>query len=153
MPTPTPTKKIPDPPADETPRYFSNDEIYRILELTSQNSNTFLQLATMRSEQLEKRIAELENVVAGLIADVYQEGKIPQEFDMNEGLIVNITQVAKTLGVSRPTVYRLIESGALPAKKLSTGSDTSPRTVVLSEDLKRFLSELPSADESPKEST
>ena len=48
---------------------------------------------------------------------------------MSEGLILNVSQVAKVLGVSRPTVYRLVESGALPAKKLSTGSDTTARTI------------------------
>ena len=150
-----PTKKIPSPPADPTPQPVNDfaEFLSGLLKTAMDYSSTLQQIALLRSDELEKRIAELENVVAGLIADVYQEGKIPQEFDMNEGLIVNITQVAKTLGVSRPTVYRLIESGALPAKKLSTGSDTSPRTVVLSEDLKRFLSELPSADESPKENT
>ena len=150
-----PTKKIPSPPADPTPQPVNDfaEFLSGLLKTAMDYSSTLQQIALLRSDELEKRIAELENVVAGLIADVYQEGKIPQEFDMNEGLIVNITQVAKTLGVSRPTVYRLIESGALPAKKLSTGSDTSPRTVVLAEDLKRFLSELPSADESPKENT
>ena len=153
MPTPTPTKKIPDPPADPTPQPANAEYVSALLKMAKDFVSNLEEIAWLQNDELEKRVAELENVVAGLIADTYQEARVPQEFDMNEGLIVNITQVAKTLGVSRPTVYRLIESGALPAKKLSTGSDTSPRTVVLAEDLKRFLSELPSADESPKEST
>ena len=153
MPTPTPTKKIPDPPADPTPQPANAEYVSALLKMAKDFVSNLEEIAWLQNDELEKRVAELENVVAGLIADTYQEARVPQEFDMNEGLIVNITQVAKTLGVSRPTVYRLIESGALPAKKQSTGSDTSPRTVVLSEDLKRFLSELPSADESPKEST
>lgn len=84
-------------------------------------------------ELLQERISVLENAIA--------------EDGISAGLILNVSQVAKSLGVSRPTVYRLIESGALPAKKLSTGSDTAARTVVLSEDLKRFLSGMPDANE------
>ena len=99
-----------------------------------------------RIAELERKVAALEAgadmltpIVAGLTAEMYQED------DMSEGLILNVSQVAKVLGVSRPTVYRLVESGALPAKKLSTGSDTTARTVVLSEDLKAFLTGLPDA--------
>ena len=150
-----PTKTIPSPPADQTPQPGNDfaEVLSGLLKMAMDYSSTLQQIALLRSDELEKRIAELENVVADLTADVYQEAKVPQEYDVNEGLIMNMTQVAKVLGVSRPTVYRLVESGALPAKKLTTGGNTTVRTVVLADDLKRFLSELPSADESPKEST
>ena len=103
-----------------------------------------------RIAELELKIAAIEAgldildpTVAALTAEVFAED------DMSEGLILNVSQVAKVLGVSRPTVYRLVESGALPAKKLSTGSDTTARTIVLSEDLKAFLAGLPSAEGQP----
>ncbi len=103
---------------------------------------------------LDRRVADLERIVIDIVVPSVArfDAMLGEAESMNQGLILNVSQVAKSLGVSRPTVYRLIESGALPAKKLSTGSDTAARTVVLSEDLKRFLSELPSADEAPKES-
>ena len=146
-----PTKKIPSPPAESAPQSINDfaEVLSGLLKTAMDYSSNLQQIALLRSAELEKRIAELENVVAGLIADVYQEARTPQEYDVNEGLIINITQVAKVLGVSRPTVYRLIESGALPAKKLATGSNTTPRTFVLADDLKTFLANLPSAEGQP----
>ena len=119
------------------------------VELTHLMVTQFNNLDAIRRAKSDERIAELENTVDLLTADVYQEGKTPQEFDMNEGLIVNITQVARTLGVSRATVYKMIETGTLPAKKFTTGSGMTPRTVVLADDLKAFLAGLPSAEGQP----
>ena len=104
-----------------------------------------------RIAALEATVARLEKVVDGDLLPTVTKMSIQMydEDDMSEGLILNVSQVAKVLGVSRPTVYRLVESGALPAKKLSTGSDTTARTVVLSEDLKAFLAGLPSAEGQP----
>ena len=131
MPTEEPTKSV-------------NDYIYGIFESQSQQIDAIFQINKLRFDELALRIDDLAARIDRLEVAIG---------DMSEGLILNVSQVAKALGVSRPTVYRLVESGALPAKRLSTGPDTAARTVVLSEDLKRFLSELPSADESPKENT
>ena len=68
---------------------------------------------------------------------------------MPDPLIMNVTQAAQALGVSRTTVYKLIESGRLSARKFATSEDAEPRTVVLSEDLKTFLAGLPSAEGQP----
>lgn len=118
-----PTKKIPSPPAKLAPQSINDfvEVLSGLLKTAMDYSSNLQQIALLRSGELEKRIAELENVVAGLIANVHQGGQAPQEFDVNEGLIINITQVAKVLGVSRPTVYRLIESGALPAQEIGDG--------------------------------
>lgn len=89
----------------------------------------------------ENRLSLLEKSVADLL-----DHKAEQDEKSDDGRFMNMTQTANVLGVSRPTVYRLVESGALPAKKLSTGSDTAARTVVLTEDLKAFLDGLPSAN-------
>ena len=94
---------------------------------------------------LEQRIDGHERRIDGLTEMYFGR----QEDDMNESLILNISQVARALGVSRPTVYRLIENGILPAKRLATGPDTGPRTVVLSEDLRTYLVNLPSAEGQP----
>ena len=132
---------------DELEKRIANLE--NKVELTHLMVTQFNNLDAIRRAKSDERIAELENTVDLLTADVYQEGKTPQEFDMNEGLIVNITQVARTLGVSRATVYKMIETGTLPAKKFTTGSGMTPRTVVLADDLKAFLAGLPSAEGQP----
>ena len=176
-----PTKKIPSPPVDPTPQSANTEYISALLKVAKDFTGNLEQIALSSINELEKRIAELENkveltylmvtqfnnldairraksderiaelenTVDLLTADVYQEDKVPQEYDVNEGLIINITQVAKTLGVSRATVYKMIETGTLPAKKFTTGSGMTPRTVVLAEDLKAFLAGLPSAEGQP----
>lgn len=37
---------------------------------------------------------------------------------MNESMILSVTDAAKTLNVSRATLYRILSSGALKAKKI-----------------------------------
>ena len=103
------------------------------------------QILALHIGALEQRIDGLERRIDGLTEMYFGR----QEDDMNESLILNISQVARALGVSRPTVYRLIENGILPAKRLATGPDTGPRTVVLSEDLRTYLVNLPSAEGQP----
>ena len=146
-----PTKKIPSPPAESAPQSINDfaEVLSGLLKTAMDYSSNLQQIALLRIDELEKRIAELENTVDLLTADVYQEAKVPQEYDVNQGTIINITQVARTLGVSRATVYKMIETGTLPAKKFTTGSGMTPRTVVLAEDLKAFLAGLPSAEGQP----
>ncbi|MBR1282939.1 helix-turn-helix domain-containing protein [Bradyrhizobium sp. AUGA SZCCT0177] len=62
---------------------------------------------------------------------------------MNEKLAFSIAEVCATANFGRTTAYQFIKTGALRAVKMGR------RTVVLSEDLRSFLSNLPSArDES-----
>lgn len=146
-----PTKKTPSPAADPAPQSANAEYISALLKIAKDFTGNLEQIALFsiaELAELEKRVTELENVVAELTADMFQESLVPQEYDMNEGLLINVTQTAKLLGLSRPTVYRLIENGTLPAKKLTTGSGL-PRTMVLAEDLKAFLADLPSAEGQP----
>jgi len=53
-----------------------------------------------------------------------------------------LVPAAKYIGISKPTIYRLINRGALQAKKIGG------RTVVLRSELDRFLREAPDAVES-----
>ncbi len=56
---------------------------------------------------------------------------------MNEKLAFSIAEVCATANLGRTTTYHLIKIGALRAVKVGR------RTVVLAEDLNRFLSNLP----------
>ena len=94
---------------------------------------------------LEQRIDGLEKRIDATIELYFGR----QEDDMSESLILNVTQTAKMLGISRTTVYKLIQSGALPARKFASSEDADPRIVVLSEDLRTFLANLPSAEGQP----
>ena len=103
------------------------------------------QILALHIGALEQRIDGLERRIDAAIELYFGR----QEDDMSESLILNVTQVAKTLGISRTTVYKLIQSGALPARKFASSEDADPRTVVLSEDLRAFLANLPSAEVQP----
>jgi uncharacterized protein YunC (DUF1805 family) len=103
------------------------------------------QILALHIGALEQRIDGLERRIDAAIELYFGR----QEDDMSESLILNVTQVAKTLGISRTTVYKLIQSGALPARKFASSEDADPRTVVLSEDLRAFLANLPSAEGQP----
>ena len=99
---------------------------------------------------LEKRVAKLEaDTATRLVEAVMETTPLVEEQPMTEGLILNVTQTAKALGISRTTVYKLIQSGALPARKFASSEDADPRIVVLSEDLRAFLANLPSAEGQP----
>ena len=63
--------------------------------------------------------------------------------------LLTVKEVEEYLRVTRTTVYKLIQSGALPARKFASSEDADPRTVVLSEDLRAFLANLPSAEVQP----
>lgn len=89
-------------------------------------------------ENLNDRVASLEDRLSELEAKV-----------MSEPLLLNVTEAAQALGVSRTTVYKLIESGRLSARKFASSDDAEPRTVVLREDLKTFLANLPSTEGQP----
>ena len=54
-------------------------------------------------------------------------------------LAYTIAETCERLGIGRTTAYRLMSSGRLPARKIAG------RTLVLANDLERFLAELPSA--------
>lgn len=51
----------------------------------------------------------------------------------------SVTDACNRLGVGRSTVYRLMASGRLPARKIAN------RTVILATDLDTFLDNLPPA--------
>jgi excisionase family DNA binding protein len=57
---------------------------------------------------------------------------------MNEKLAFSIAEVCASANLGRTTAYHLIKTGALRAVKVGR------RTVVLAEDLNKFLSSLPS---------
>ena len=99
-------------------------------------------------------MSDLADSVDDFVTEVFRrlndlEGKVAaiallQEIDdkMPKAAVLDLTQVADVLGVSRPTVYRLIASGSLPARTmLVTGK--KGRTVVLRDDLRSFLREMP----------
>lgn len=52
---------------------------------------------------------------------------------------LSINEAAKALRLGKTKLYALIRDGHLPARKLGS------RTIVLSEDLERFLNSLPKA--------
>lgn len=55
---------------------------------------------------------------------------------MEGNLTYSVEQLQKIIGVGRTTVYQLLKSGRLPAKKLNG------RTLVLKSDLEKFLQDL-----------
>ena len=105
---------------------------------------------------LDRRVADLERIVIDIVVPSVARFDAmlgeAESMSQGQGLILNVTQTAKALGVSRTTVYKLVESGALPAKKFASSAEVEPRTVILVEDLKRYIADLPSADASSKES-
>jgi excisionase family DNA binding protein len=52
-------------------------------------------------------------------------------------LAYNVTQAARIIGVSRPTLYRLLGEGEIEARKIRN------RTVVLRAELERYLNSRP----------
>lgn len=62
-------------------------------------------------------------------------GKRPDEG--LEPIAVSIAQACYISGLSRPTLYRCIAAGQLPARKLGA------RTLIIVEELRNFLSNLP----------
>jgi excisionase family DNA binding protein len=58
---------------------------------------------------------------------------------MNDKIGLTIHDVTKTTGIGRTTLFALIRDGKLPARKIGA------RTIVLADDLKRFLETLPKA--------
>ena len=117
------------------PTRTSNEIIQELLSDTISSQMRMFDLFN----SMERRILRIEAI----------QDQLRQEEYMPETLILNVTQAAKALGVSRTTLYKLVESGRLPARKFATSEDTEPRTVILSEDLKTFLAELPSAEGQP----
>lgn len=117
------------------PTRTSNEIIQELLSDTISSQMRMFDLFN----SMERRILRIEAI----------QDQLRQEEYMPETLILNVTQAAKALGVSRTTLYKLVESGRLPARKFATSEDTEPRTVILSEDLKAFLADLPSAEGQP----
>ena len=117
------------------PTRTSNEIIQELLSDTISSQMRMFDLFN----SMERRILRIEAI----------QDQLRQEEYMPETLILNVTQAARALGVSRTTLYKLVESGRLPARKFATSEDTEPRTVILSEDLKTFLAELPSAEGQP----
>ena len=117
------------------PTRTSNEIIQELLSDTISSQMRMFDLFN----SMERRILRIEAI----------QDQLRQEEYMPETLILNVTQAAKALGVSRTTLYKLVESGRLPARKFATSEDTEPRTVILSEDLKAFLAGLPSAEGQP----
>ena len=109
-----------------------------IQELLSDTINSQMRIFDLFNS-MERRIRRIEAIQDQLRLEEY----------MPETLILNVTQAARALGVSRTTLYKLVESGRLPARKFATSEDAEPRTVILSEDLKAFLAGLPSAEGQP----
>ncbi|PSH63756.1 hypothetical protein CU102_23135 [Phyllobacterium brassicacearum] len=56
---------------------------------------------------------------------------------MNSRTTLSISEVCKTLGIGRSTLYVLIKEGRLPVRKLGN------RTLILRSDLENFVSALP----------
>ena len=107
-----------------------------LLNTTMNYTDTLMGLALDRIAELERRIAVLETDT--LVED-----------SMDTALILNVTQTARLLGISRTTVYKLIQSGALSARKFASSEDVEPRTVILTEDLKAYLAALPRDEGQP----
>ena len=125
------------------PTQTNDDYILRSFDALSKLSQVRYDLLREQTDHLEKRLLRIEAIVEAI------QDQLRQEEYMPETLILNMTQAAKALGVSRTTLYKLVESGRLPARKFATSEDAEPRTVILSEDLKTFLAELPSAEGQP----
>tara|TARA_R110000744_G_scaffold333820_2_gene439271 strand:+ start:293 stop:481 length:189 start_codon:yes stop_codon:yes gene_type:complete len=53
---------------------------------------------------------------------------------------LSIAQTARLLGIGRSTLYCIIKDGRLPVRKLGK------RTLILREDLERFIAELPNSN-------
>lgn len=62
--------------------------------------------------------------------------------------VLTIAQVASHLECSKPHVYRLINSGALPAVDIAPPESKRTKTRVLVDDLNRFLTQSRSARDS-----
>lgn len=129
------------PPKDPTKDDALLEKVFSIVSTALDALMPRVALLEQRVEGIERRLSDLSIELAKASAE--------NEDDMNDGLILNMTQVAKVLGVSRTTVYRFVDTGMLEAKKLSVGEGT-PRTIVLSEDLDRFIQNLPSASADAK---
>lgn len=56
--------------------------------------------------------------------------------------VLTIQQVAERLGCSKPHVYRLINSGALPAVDIAPPDSKRSKTRVRLDDLDRFLTHI-----------
>ena len=125
------------------PTQTNDDYVLRSFDALSKLSQVRYDLLREQTDHLEKRLLRIEDIVEAIRDQLRQEEYMP------ETLILNVTQAARALGVSRTTLYKLVESGRLPARKFATSEDTEPRTVILSEDLKTFLAELPSAEGQP----
>ena len=125
------------------PTQTNDDYVLRSFDALSKLGQVRYDLLREQTDHLEKRLLRIEDIVEAIRDQLRQEEYMP------ETLILNVTQAARALGVSRTTLYKLVESGRLPARKFATSEDTEPRTVILSEDLKTFLAELPSAEGQP----
>ena len=125
------------------PTQTNDDYVLRSFDALSKLGQVRYDLLREQTDHLEKRLLRIEAIVEAI------QDQLRQEEYMPETLILNVTQAARALGVSRTTLYKLVESGRLPARKFATSEDTEPRTVILSEDLKAFLAGLPSAEGQP----
>ena len=125
------------------PTQTNDDYVLRSFDALSKLGQVRYDLLREQTDHLEKRLLRIEAIVEAI------QDQLRQEEYMPETLILNMTQAAKALGVSRTTLYKLVESGRLQARKFATSEDAEPRTVILSEDLKTFLAELPSAEGQP----
>ena len=66
--------------------------------------------------------------------------RIMTQHDTSVIQVMTVNQAAAALSCSRTHVYRLINSGALPAADVSRPGSLKPRMRVLVDDLNQFLS-------------
>ena len=100
------------------------------------------EMVVVQLSDLEERIDD-HMVLIGQLQNIVEQLLIERKNDKSESLMLNVTEVAKIVGISRPTVYKLIQSGALPARKFASSEDADPRIVVMREDLLAFVANLP----------